>query len=804
MSDGVYTTSITGLTKYAHIIHAPDSLGLNCNPEYGYFNFNGTLSLGGGSVVEFFPYYPWFMLQQNTFEQTADSGYMQVCLPDSARFGVTQNWRMDSVVWDFGVPGMAPVVGSSDSIAFLYPAPGIYPVQALVFRGCPTRADTIRDTVQVFVTPDPALPEDSAICQGSMLALDVTTPTASYLWQDGSANAIFQTGTAGLIWVEVSNLCGTVRDSLDLAVHQPGNVTLGADTSYLCAGDSVVYQLVLDQGSFLWEDGSDDPNRTIYTPGIYSVEAWNACDTLRDTVEILPLGLPTADLGADTALCQGEVMLLSAAASQGTVIWSTGSTDPQISIGSTGIYFVEASNACTTVWDTVEVEMHDPPVADLGPDQVRCEGDVLDLDLSFPFGSYLWENGSTDAIRSLSQSGLYHIAVTTACGTERDSLDLVFETPPVVDLGADSSLCPGETMSLQVSGLAGVSYLWSTGDTSGTIVIGSPGDYELTVQAQACVSRDTISIAGLELPSVDLGADTLLCDGHSLILDATFAGATYRWSTGANTPQLTVDAPGSYDVTVENRCGSASDSIAIQTGINPDIDLGEDRTACVGDTVWLDASTDFATYLWQDGSEEAQVGAIQTDLYQVSVSTICGTATQDVFLEFIDLPDLNLGPDTLICEGEFYILEASTVATPGRALTTIQWPDGSSSPEYVFSEPGAYQVLALNDCGETADTLLLQFRDCDCHVYVASAFSPNGDGHNEVFKPGLSCDFTDYQFSIYHRWGKQVFTTSDPSQGWNGLNAPEGVYAWTVSYRWIGRGGVEVGEVRSGTVVLGR
>ena len=75
---------------------------------------------------------------------------------------------------------------------------------------------------------------------------------------------------------------------------------------------------------------------------------------------------------------------------------------------------------------------------------------------------------------------------------------------------------------------------------------------------------------------------------------------------------------------------------------------------------------------------------------------------------------------------------------------------------------------------------------------------------NDVFRPGVTCDFSSYQFSIYHRWGKQVFTTTDPSQGWNGFNAPEGVYAWTVSYRWIGRGGVEVGEVRSGTVVLGR
>ncbi len=80
---------------------------------------------------------------------------------------------------------------------------------------------------------------------------------------------------------------------------------------------------------------------------------------------------------------------------------------------------------------------------------------------------------------------------------------------------------------------------------------------------------------------------------------------------------------------------------------------------------------------------------------------------EEVFLDFLPLPELNLGPDTLICEGTFYVLRTSDVIAPGPFLSTIEWPDGSSGAKYVLSEPGDYRVLARNDCGEVADGLAL-------------------------------------------------------------------------------------------------
>lgn len=786
-----------------HRIDEPNALGTACNFQYEYTTLGVLFTPIRPSRL---PYFPWYMMRENHISNSVGGSPIEVCAQTFFTMKISNTWRLDSVVWDFGIPGMAPITELTDSTIIQFPSAGIYPVQALVFRECPTRADTILDTVIVLDSPNPGFPEDTAFCQGGSLPLDATVSGGSYLWQNGSTNPSFVANQAGLYWVEVTNGCGTSRDSVNLSIHQPGNISLGPSPSFLCQGDSISISLSLDQGTYLWEDGSTLAQRSITQAGLYWVEAGNACSTVRDSLEVFPLDLPTTDLGPDTAFCDGGTISLSADAPHGSILWSDGSFDPSLSISTTGTYSVIAQNDCAVLYDTITVEVHQPPVIDLGPDQLRCGNDPAILDATFPFASYVWDNGATTGTRSIDQNGTYYVSVTTACGTQSDTITLQFEPPPSLDLGPDTTLCPGEQIMLIAPDINNALYTWSTGESTSSIQVSTDGTYILSLEVGICEVSDTVNVIELTLPVVELGQDTILCDGTSLVLSARQPGGTsYLWSNGSTAPEIDIFTVGIYSVVLDVRCGwTASDTISIQTGINPDIDLGLDRTACTGDTVWLDASTDFATYLWQDGSEEAQVGATQSDLYQVSVSTVCGTATEDVFLDFLDLPQLNLGPDTLICEGEFYILEASTVTTPSRTLTTIQWPDGSSSPEYVFSEPGAYQVLALNDCGETADTLLLQFRDCDCHVYVASAFSPNGDGHNEVFTPGLSCDFTDYQFSIYHRWGKQVFTTADPSQGWNGLNAPEGVYAWTVSYRWIGRGGVEVGEVRSGTVVLGR
>lgn len=80
--------------------------------------------------------------------------------------------------------------------------------------------------------------------------------------------------------------------------------------------------------------------------------------------------------------------------------------------------------------------------------------------------------------------------------------------------------------------------------------------------------------------------------------------------------------------------------------------------------------------------------------------------------------------------------------------------------------------------------------------HFPNAFTPNGDGANDRFRPLLACPPESMTFEVYDRWGKKVFTTSDPkSPGWDGSLdgqvAPADVYAWRVEYEILRGGGVQ-------------
>jgi len=66
---------------------------------------------------------------------------------------------------------------------------------------------------------------------------------------------------------------------------------------------------------------------------------------------------------------------------------------------------------------------------------------------------------------------------------------------------------------------------------------------------------------------------------------------------------------------------------------------------------------------------------------------------------------------------------------------------------------------------------------------IPNAFTPNGDGLNDTFRPVTDYDrFSKYNMVIYNSWGQRIFETTNPAEGWNGKDAPAGVYSWVISY----------------------
>ena len=115
------------------------------------------------------------------------------------------------------------------------------------------------------------------------------------------------------------------------------------------------------------------------------------------------------------------------------------------------------------------------------------------------------------------------------------------------------------------------------------------------------------------------------------------------------------------------------------------------------------------------------------------------------------------------------------------------WNTGSSKNQITIVKSGIYTAMSyLGNCNQTASYFV---DECPCVVFIPSAFSPNNDGLNEVFKPYISCFETlkDYKFFIYDRWGNIAFKSFDYAVGWNGTNGQQkdyssGTYTFVIEY----------------------
>jgi gliding motility-associated-like protein len=289
---------------------------------------------------------------------------------------------------------------------------------------------------------------------------------------------------------------------------------------------------------------------------------------------------------------------------------------------------------------------------------------------------------------------------------------------------------------------------------------------------------------------VNLGNDTLLCPGSSIILNAFDAAATsFRWQDGSAQATFEVESPGIYAVTLTDHCNNIeTDSIEVQYyQLLTNIDIGpRDTVLCVGETLILDASSEAqGTYFWQDGTTTPTYAVSSPGIYQIQVNDYCGnSASDEIRIRYTDVPKPDfLNGDTIVCEGEVFRLNATA-----PDATFYRWQDGLLQAIYPVTDPGFYSVTVGNACGSVIYSLHVEMEYCGpCRTFTPTAFSPNGDGNNDQFQIGTECVFTHYEMRIFNRWGMQVFTTIAPWTNWdgtqNGKELPTGVYVWQLRYK---------------------
>lgn len=483
------------------------------------------------------------------------SGDSVLCAGDSVVLTANQG---GAVLWeDLNNPGA--VIGTGQNIT-------VFPTVNTSYLAY-TATDSATHVVQVTgIAPSISFGNDTMLCVGQQLVLDASQTGVDYLWQDNSTNSMFTVSQTGLYWAQVSNVCGTETDSIQVTYAAPPLIDLGPDT-ILCTGQTLLLDTSQSPGlqSFLWQDGSSAPDFTVTTAGLYWLQGSNICGTSADSVVVDYAPTPAINLGPDTTLCLGDILSFDVTTTYATYLWQDGSTSPTLTISQTGTYFVQVSNQCGTASDTIAAVYEPIPNINLGPDTILCTGESLTLDATTAGASYLWDDGSTNASQTVSQAGTYFVVATNFCGTSSDSIVIQNLAPPTLDLGTDTLLCEGEVLVLDATNSSST-YLWQDGSSAPTIDANSTiGFYSVTVTNLCGTVSDEITIGFQPAPQVDLGEDLVLCAGESQVYDVTWPLSDYLWQNGSSEPELVLEESGVYWVRLSNECGVATDTLLVLT-----------------------------------------------------------------------------------------------------------------------------------------------------------------------------------------------------------------------------------------------
>jgi gliding motility-associated-like protein len=417
-------------------------------------------------------------------------------------------------------------------------------------------------------------------------------------------------------------------------------------------------------------------------------------------------------------------------------------------------------------------------VVKLGRDTLLCYGEKMVLK---PHISYAirrsWQDGSNADSIIVDKPGKYVMTVSNNCGTASDTINVHYIRQPQLHFGSDTFICGKPDFWLDATSDSAV-YAWQDGSNGPKLHVTSAGKYSVTVKNHCGVASQSIIVRPKNPIYIELGKDTDLCAGATLVLHAKAVNAVnYLWQDGSTDSVYTVSKPGWYRVQLSNPCSQALDSIYVDYTNPPDPHFSNDTLICGLSEFTLDATSDKATYFWNDGSRESHYTVTTSGTYGVVVKNHCGTARRSIHVKMSNPPSVFLGNDTTICDS------TTLMAGEGNNGYRYHWQDGSTANKLKISSSGTYAVTVSNECGTVRDSIIINVEQCECPLYTPNSFTPNGDGLNETFKPS-SCDPKEYVLRIFNRWGELLFESHDISKGWNGTfegnTVPEGAYLYTI------------------------
>ncbi|MEO5674265.1 MAG: PKD domain-containing protein [Chitinophagales bacterium] len=418
------------------------------------------------------------------------------------------------------------------------------------------------------------------------------------------------------------------------------------------------------------------------------------------------------------------------------------------------------------------------------------------------------------------------------CGNELSFLDTV---PFIVNLASAQfsyqlyNTCNGDSVVFTDASQGDIvnSWVWDFGDGTGSNlqnpdhVYLNSGTFTISLaitDTSGCFDKDSLVLTTYIQPPVATLAVSAgpYCAGMPVNFTSASTGQaiTYSWNFGGSgtsnlvNPSFIFPDGGTYVVilTVTDTTGcfdTAQITLIILPELIADFSVNP-ASVCVGDTVTLsDGSLGNPTsFLWSgpgvDGDTATTVKTYfdASGIYTFTLSitgSVCPSDTVAKVVNVHDYPIVFLGKDTAICIDESITLDA------GNPALYHLWSTQETTRFITINEVPQLVWVLVDDSGcITLDTI---FVDSSCPFYVPNAFTPNGDGVNDIFNI-ITDGNQSFIFSIYNRWGQLLFQTTDPGQGWDGTyqGKPEEMGVYIYELQTVFTNGVK--RVRKGNITL--
>jgi gliding motility-associated-like protein len=644
----------------------------------------------------------------------------------SAQTGLTYQWT----------PAAAFNNASQNPSTLSISANTTFNVVATNAAGC-----TGNGSLAVTVLPAPTLNVVAAtpsFCPGQSTTLTASNAGPTYTWSpstglSSTTGAIVTASPATTTTYTVTSpaaagICAA-SGTVTVTVNPVPAVNAGLNAA-ICAGASTTLA-ASGATSYSWSptiglsaSNSASPTANPISTTTYTVTGTSALGcTSTDEVIVTVNPIPLANPGSGAANCSGTGAQLNGSGGT-TYQWSpaTGLSSSTIAnplatplITTNYTLTVTSASGCVSLPSApIAVTVFQQPAAPVitasGP-LTFCQGGSVQL--SVPASSqYLWSNGQTTQSITVSQSGNYTVQIVNANGcsspvsTATNVTVNALPAVPTITASGPLTFCDGGSVSLTSS--AAASYSWNTGVTAQTIVAQNSGTFIVTVtNANGCQASSATTTVTEHPPLVALAitasGPTSFCPGSSVTLTAP-ASASYLWSTGATTQNITSSITGEYTVVVTDANGCvAPPSFPVNTTLyatpaTPTITSVGTYPVCFGQTAQLSSSA-ATQYLWSSGSTSQTISVTTAGDYSVRITDVngCQSLSSAPFnVSFLPLPAAPIisavGPSTF-CNGE-------TVDLQAIGNGTVNWNNGASGAFITVGLSGQYTATLtdLNGC----------------------------------------------------------------------------------------------------------